>query len=361
MAVPYGDAACDRVGSTVLRRCLQCIGRVHRERACSRGMNLALVHRESWQESAAPVREHTFRGLRTFCVAARHLSFKAAAEELFITPSAVSHQIKGLEELLHTELFRRLTRGVALTEAGSALFSQVNAHIAELDEIVANLKSGRRRVLRITLLPFFASEILIPRLAGFTAKHDAVDIRVETIEAGATHSSASDASVLLLPSAPTGLCAHALFPLHLVPACSPELAARLDFANPQSWIDVALIVHDSRPNAWAEWFAAAGMELDERASVINLDSMFSVARAAERGLGVALVPLPLSESWFKSGQLTRVFDFELATHDRYYLVYREQDASNTDVCAFRDWVMASIAQLKEGHAQGAREPISTTG
>lgn len=290
------------------------------------------------------MRENTIRGLRTFCVAARHLSFKAAAEELCITPSAVSHQIKGLEVLFNLALFRRLTRGVALTEEGLALFAQVDPHLVELAEITSRfqMRGARRRVLRITLLPFFASEILIPRLASFTEAHGAIDIRVQTTEAGASHAADSDASVLLLSEPPTDVVAHPLFPLRLVPAGAPSLVARLDPCDPATWRDTSLIVHKSRPTAWQDWFAHAGLVLDELPGVIYLDSMFSVARAAERGLGIALVPVPLIDGWFKSRSLVRVFDRELATSDRYYLVYRREDVSNPDILAFRDWVDRNV-------------------
>lgn len=284
------------------------------------------------------------RGLRTFCVAARHLSFKAAAEELNITPSAVSHQIKGLEALFARSLFRRLTRGVALTEEGLALYAQVDPHLAELEAITQRFRTdvAARRVLRITLLPFFASEILIPRLASFTARHASIDIRVETIEAGASHSSDSDASILLLREPPVDVVAHALFPLRLVAAASPELVARVDARDPDSWRDTSLIVHKSRPRAWQEWFAQAGIEPRDRPSIIYLDSMFSVARAAERGLGIALVPLPLSESWFRSRALVRVAELEIETSDRYYLVYRHEAEDDADIRAFREWVVAHL-------------------
>ena len=146
------------------------------------------------------MRQNSVRGLRTFCVAARRLSFKAAAEELCVTPSAVSHQIKGLEQQLQARLFERRTREIALTELGSTLFAQVEPLLSELDNVTARFmqRNGQRRVLRISLLPFFASEMFIPRLSAFADQNRAIDIRVETTEAGALHQSASDASILLL-------------------------------------------------------------------------------------------------------------------------------------------------------------------
>ena len=292
------------------------------------------------------MRQSSIRGLRIFCVAARCLSFKAAAEELCITPSAVSHQIKGLEQQLQTQLFERRTREVALTEIGSTLFAQVAPLLAELDNVTARFlpRSGQRRVLRITLLPFFASEMFIPRLNDFADRHRSIDIRVETTEPGAQHPARSDASILLLSSRPTDVMAHPLFTVRLAPACSPQLAGELKLGDPRALLRATLIVHKSRPQAWHDWFAGMSIALDRAPKVIHLDSMFAVARAAERGLGVALVPISLSGSWFSSGALIRPCIGELQTTDRYYFVYRSEAASNPDVCALRDWVVAAFAQ-----------------
>lgn len=292
------------------------------------------------------MRQNSVRGLRTFCVAARYLSFKAAAEELCVTPSAVSHQIKGLEQQLQALLFERRTREVALTEVGAALFTQVEPLLTELDNVTARFiqRNGQRRVLRISLLPFFASEMFIPRLSAFADQHRAIDIRVETTEAGALQPSASDASILLLQSRPMdpGTIAHPLFPLRLAPACSPQLARELKLGDPRALLGATLIVHKGRPHAWQDWFTSMSIALERTPKVIHLDSMFAVARAAERGLGVALVPIPLSSSWFSSGALVRPCIGELETTDRYYFVCRTEAAKNPDVCALRDWVIATF-------------------
>lgn len=292
------------------------------------------------------------RGLKYFCVAARRLSFKKAAESLCVTPSAVSHQIKMLEDSLGVALFERRTREIALTEAGAALYSQIEPLLNEIDEVTSSFKDrvGRRRQLKIALLPFFASEMLVPRLSEFTSANPSVQIRVETIEAGEVHPGASDASILLRSEAPAELRAHGLFSLRLVPACSPSLARRIDVDDAASLLGQTLIVHKSRPAAWNEWLDARAVRLDTEPSVIYLDSMFAVARAAERGVGVALVPLPLSSSWFESGALTRAHSAELQTSDRYYFVYREADAENRDVIAFRDWVMTTFAKAEQASA-----------
>jgi LysR family transcriptional regulator, glycine cleavage system transcriptional activator len=313
----------------------------------------ASAHRftDRWQNHEEDfVRQNSIRGLRTFCVAARRLSFKAAAEELCVTPSAVSHQIKGLEEQLQALLFERRTREVALTNLGATLFSQVEPLLCDLDKVTARFlqRNGpRRRVLRLTLLPFFASELFIPRLSSFADRHRAIDIRVETTEAGAQHPAAADASILLLPARPIDMCAHPLFSLRLAPACSPQFARELRLGDPRALLGATLIVHKARPHAWQDWFASMSISLERPPKVIHLDSMFAVARAAERGLGVALVPIPLSANWFNSGALVRPCIGELQTTDRYYFVYRSEGADNPDVCALRDWVIGAFAQIQD--------------
>ena len=124
----------------------------------------------------------SLRGLRTFCVAARYESFKAAADELFITSSAVSQQIKALEEELGVKLFERGTRELSLSEPGQALFAKLSPLIDQLDSAVADFKTSGRRMksVRISAQPFFASEFFIPRLSEFTALHPEIDIQVGT-------------------------------------------------------------------------------------------------------------------------------------------------------------------------------------
>lgn len=262
----------------------------------------------------------------------------------------VSHQIRTLEEEFRRPLFERRTRSVALTEDGSSLFTQIDPLLRELDDVAARFttRRQRRRILRITLLPFFASEMFIPRLNGFANAHASIDIRLETTDTpGASHPPTSDASVLLYPAAPSELCAHPLFALSLTPACSPQLAGRLNADDPERLCEATLIVHKSRPNAWSDWFSLIGARLSTQPKVIHLDSTFAVARAAERGLGVAFVPMPLSNAWFESGLLVSLSEGELETSDRYYFVYRAEDSNDEDMLEFRDWGLRAFLRERK--------------
>ena len=283
----------------------------------------------------------SLRGLRTFCIAAEHRSFRKAGDRLSITASAVSHQIKNLEEELGTKLFERLPRSIALTDAGQSLYTDLQPLIAEIDGIGATHRRGRSRsTLRISVQPFFASELFVPALSDFTTRHPEVDLKVDTSDESAeTHPSSADVSIRVFRTPPEGLAADRLFGLNLVPAASQDFIGRFEHKGDEITGDFPRIVHESRPNAWRAWATATGISLPTTSNLIRLDSMIAVARAAERGLGAALVPVQLSDSWFESGALVRLFPDELPTDDAYYFVCRKQDRTRQDVRELHEWVL----------------------
>lgn len=290
-------------------------------------------------------RQLSMRGIRTFCVAARHESFRLAAEELFVTASAVSHQIRKLEDELSVELFERQGRVLKLTSAGRVLYEEAAECIRHLDETASRLREGYQRAsLRVSVQPFFASEMFVPRLNEFTVAHPTIDIHVDTSdETSERHPSDADISIRLFRSGPEGLAADLLFPLRLVPACSPEFREKLNIVGWNVPKALPIVVHASRPNAWQRWSERSGIKIPRNRNIIRLDSMIAVARAAERGLGAALVPLPIAEAWFRSGGLVRLFDYELVTRDGYYVVCEHKESGREDIQAFRTWALQSFA------------------
>ncbi len=287
----------------------------------------------------------SLRGLRTFCMAARHNSFRQAADALFVTASAVSHQIIRLEEEIGTPLFDRQPRAIALTSAGRSLYEELGPLIEELDAAVARHRgTGTRETLRISVQPFFASELFVPSLKAFTKRHPEIDLEVQTSdEAAEKHPSKADVSIRIFKSEPSALKAKRLFALKLVPAASPEFKQRLRTKGKRVITDFPRVVHESRPKAWNDWQEMSGIRFSEDSKLVRLDSMIAVARAAERGLGAALVPTQLSESWFRSGKLVRLFDDELETTDAYYLAYREEDAARDTIQHFEQWALQEFA------------------
>jgi LysR family transcriptional regulator, glycine cleavage system transcriptional activator len=296
------------------------------------------------------------RNLRAFCVAAHHRSFKIAADELFLTPSAVSHQMKELEDALGVRLFERKTRAVALTSAGHSLFDEVAPLLQAIDRSLARIARRNRRVtLRLTLPPFFATELFIPRIASFCDAHPDVDIQVDTHDPRpVSHPPSADLSVLLTDSVPQGLKVSRLFSLSLVAVCAQQHAAAVARLGANVFREMALIVHRSRPFAWNSWAQEVGLEEPEPKNLIELDTMSSVVRAAERGVGIALVPEALCDAWFESGRLIRIFPVELATHDDYFLVSRSRDAERPEVLAMTTWVLRNCTRLSANSASAER-------
>ena len=289
----------------------------------------------------------SLRGLRTFCVAARYESFKAAADELFITSSAVSQQVKGLEEELGLKLFERGTRELRLSEDGQALFAELSPLIDQLDSVVADFKTtGRRKKsVRISAQPFFASEFFIPRLSEFTALHPEIDIQVGTSdEASEKLPADADLSIRLFRKAPAGTRSDILFPLRMVPAGSAQFKKTLKVKGGKIVSDFPLIVHEARPKAWAEWSKASGISLPDNSKITRLSSMIAVVRAAEQGIGAALVPIPLADQWFRQRTIVRLFEQALVADLSYFLVSRKDRTANEAVALLRRWILERFAE-----------------
>jgi LysR family glycine cleavage system transcriptional activator len=291
------------------------------------------------------VRSPPLRLLRVFCVAARRLSFKAAAEELHVTPSAVSHQVLDLEDHLEVRLFVRRTRALELTPAGHLLVEEVEPLLRRLDEAIGKVaKQARRSTVRLALPPFFASELFIPQLTSLLDLRPDLDLRIETSDPRpAQHAAADDVSIVLAAEEPGGVTAHRLFRLSLIPVASPELAQRVDELGVDAFSELPLIMHRAWPTVWRDWALAMGARAPEPRQAIELDSMLAVARAAERGVGLALVPAGLSRALLEDRSLVRVSAAALDTDDHFFLVYRPEDATRAEVRSVIDWTLREFA------------------
>ena len=286
----------------------------------------------------------SLRGLRTFCVAARHGSFREASEELHVTASAVSHQIKSLEDELGAPLFERIGRDSVLTSTGESLYADVSPLIEQLDSVVTGHKSGVvRSSIRISVQPFFASEYFVPRLSEFAVRHPEIDIQVGTSdESTEKHPADSDLSIRLFRSPPTDMPSSLLFPLRMLPAGSPDFKKNMTVKKKKIVSEFPIIVHESRPDAWAKWAEASGIQIPDNTKVIRLDSMIAIVRAAQRGIGAALVPVPVGKLWFDEGSIVRLFNKELVADVGYYLVTKEDKVSDKSVLLLRDWILQNF-------------------
>lgn len=284
---------------------------------------------------------HTsLRGLRCFCVAAECLSFKETAKKLFLTPSAVSHQIKQLEETLGQSLFIRQTRSIALTEVGHSFYEKIEPLMQQLSSTVHEFSHAEQMLeLSISMPEFFASELFVPQLVGWSAQYPNINLKLETIKTRSEQNAHTDLSIVLSGNKYSSSQAYDLFPLKYVPACHPKLYQHIVAKGYKALTDTPLILHQARPHAWHQWADNIGFDDFQPKQIIQLDSMFSVARAAEQGLGVALVPLPISQAWFDNKSLVQLFPQALNSHDRYYLLHHGKDKPKKEVQLLIDWVV----------------------
>ena len=291
--------------------------------------------------------------LKTFQIAARRGSFAAAAAELFLTPSAVSHQVRGLEEQLGVALFQRKPRALMLTEAGARLLARIDPAFAELEAATVELRQLRERVpLRLQVPPFFAQELLLPRIGTFSAAHPHTDLQIDTRSAPAEpHGQDVDVSVALGPGPWPGLAARPLFSQAFVPACSPGLLRASGVRDHADLARESLIVHARRADLWDQWAQEAGLEPLRPRQRIRFDTMSAVVDAAERGVGFALVATPLTQARFAAGTLTRVFAHQIDAGESYYAVARTADAHRLEVRELLDWLEAEFkpSPLPPGH------------
>lgn len=282
--------------------------------------------------------------LKTFQLAAARLSFKAAAEELCITPSAVSHQIKTLEEQLGVSLFDRGPHSLSLTDAGRNYLQHMDAVFSRLESVTEQLRARYgRAVVRLHIPPFFATEMLLPRLPSFLQARPETDIHINTVTAALqSHPPDADVSIVVDAAPEAGLAYHKLFSQTFVPACAPSLLTRTPLRAIEDLNEHTLITHEARRDGWHRWAERLGFELRPK-NLVRFDTMHTSAQAAEHGIGVALLSSRLVNERCKQGRLVKLFDAELQTGESYFLILRPEDAQRPDIQAFTRWILEEFS------------------
>jgi len=287
--------------------------------------------------------------LRAFASAGRYLSFQRAASELSVTPTAISHQIKRLEEDLGVALFRRLTRKLQLTEAGRALLPEVASAFDKLASAVDRLKaSGDSGTLTISAIITFAYRWLAPRLPRFSARNPKIDVRLEASQRLVDFTREEvDVAIRHGTGRWPGLTAIKLFDDEFTPLISPKLLAKgPPLKKPEDLLHYTLL-RDVPYFEWENWFAKAGVAAPENSRGPTFDSSQLAAQAAEGGLGVALVHPEFFADEIAAGRLIQPFPI-VGTNDKaYYLVYPSATGDRPKVKAFRDWLLAEVAEFRE--------------
>jgi DNA-binding transcriptional LysR family regulator len=280
---------------------------------------------------------------RIFESAARQGSFRAAAEELSLSPSAVSHAIKGLEKTLGAALFERSTRSVTLTLAGQTLFNHASNAFEELRRGVETISSNKAHLLRVHSAPSFAAQVLSPLLPSFLERHPGVEVR---IAASTTYARFVDGlfDVDIIYGEPQNREDLIIVPLGeevVSPLCSPEFALRLK--SPRDLLRAPLIRSDLKRVQWTDWFESNDLGTPPTPAM-TFDRSFLALDAAANGLGVALESHVLAHRALERGQLVQPLQGR-ARDNRYighYLGYPKTGTQRRLARAFSDWLLDAL-------------------
>lgn len=290
--------------------------------------------------------------LKAFEAAARNLSFTRAAEELFVTQAAISHQIKGLEEYLGIKLFRRRNRSLLLSEEGQSYFLDIKDIFSGISDATERLLArSAKGALTVSLQPSFAIQWLVPRLVRFSEVHPDIDVRIKAVDLD-EGSLTDDVDVAIYYGRDNwpGLRADKLHAEYLIPVCSPMLLMGTKPLKTPEDLTRHTLLHDTSRRDWKAWFK----QLDIQAANVNQGPIFShssmVIQAAIHGQGVALGHSVLTQPEIDAGRLVCPFEQVLMSKNAYYLVCHESQAALGKIAAFREWMLALVVKEEQQKA-----------
>jgi LysR family glycine cleavage system transcriptional activator len=274
---------------------------------------------------------------RAFEAAARHSSFQGAAEELHVTPSAISHQVRSLESFLGVELFRRDHRGVTLTREGTAYLTELRQAFDQIGKATAAIKKRKLSgsfVLGATSA--FISRWILPRLNRFVATYPEIDLDLQALIGPADFQKHSvDMAIAMGPNDWPGLRADRIMSSPLFTICSPAMGELL---RTPSDLRGKTLLHYDQGEEWARWLKAAGVDMD-CSSGPRFNDCNVMLQAVVQGNGVGLTFTALAERELAGGQLIKPFDLKLLPDAWYYVISPLQSAELPKVAAVRKWIL----------------------
>ena len=283
--------------------------------------------------------------LRSFEAAARTGSFADAAEELAVTASAISHQIKNLERYLGVDLFIRIKRKAHLTDNGEKYLTSIKHALREIAEATEQLKtSSETHTINISMTPHFLTRWMMPRLGKFQALYPDIELQINaTVGLIDFEKSSTDMAIYFGNGEWTDVEVHFLKDIHLVPICSPRIITnKKPLSGPKDLKHHPLIHVSKRLSEWSLWLDLAGVKLKGHKQGLKLsNSMLTNAAAAER-LGIALGDPTLIGPELESGQLIIPFDLPLNIQRSFYLVYQKDRALSYGMNVFKKWVIQEM-------------------
>lgn len=286
----------------------------------------------------------SLNGLRAFEAAARHMSFTHAAEELNVTQTAISHQIRRLEDELGVQLFLRLKDGLALSEDGHAYFPGIRAAFQELRySTQALFESRHHSVLTINTLVSVASKWLLPRLPAFQQAFPDIDVRVSaSTELVDFRKGGIDAAIRYGRGDWQGLRADFLMSDEIFPVCSPALLnGTKTLRTPADLAQHTLLqVSGMTANDWSTWLSAAGQPAQQaQGPRLTFDLAMMAVQAAVDGQGVCIGRSTYVDDDLRAGRLVVPFDLRLKDALGFYLVTPQETADSKKITAFRSWLL----------------------
>jgi LysR family glycine cleavage system transcriptional activator len=293
--------------------------------------------------------------LRVFEAAARNLSFTRAADELFVTPGAISRQIRSLEDYLGMVLFERNHREVKLTDASSLFAASLTDIFTQLDRASRRFSdSARERQLHISCSITFTLRWLVPRLATFHAKYPKLQMQLGATAPNQLHFAFGGVDLAIQTSPPPpDVIAQRLMGVHLFPVCHPSLLAKDPPLRQVADLQAHTLLRSSaRPDDWANWCRAAGATNVDPESGTRFESSSLAYQAALEGIGVAMGIFPLVADDLAAGRLVVPLDFVL-DGGSFQLLYRRDADQHPNLTEFREWIVGEAA------ATEARAPKAT--
>lgn len=288
--------------------------------------------------------------LIAFEAAARHQSFTSAATELTLTESAISRQILVLENQLGLKLFNRVKKRVRLTKAGLLYSKQIRKSLAQMEQDMTNIMShgGTREVLELAVLPTFCSQWLIPRIGCFYQQYPDIIINMSARSVMFLFRDTTfDAAIHFGQPTWPGTGAEYLFKEDVVAVCKPNLISNKKELCAEDILPYPLLHLSSRSDAWQHWLQATEVSGISTMLGARYEHFSILISAACAGLGVALIPRFLIEKELKRNELVIVLEQPQQSDDAYYLIYPEENSTNSALTCFRNWLLEEVGSFQQ--------------
>lgn len=287
------------------------------------------------------------RAVQYFEVVARLQSFSKAALELYVTQSAVSHQVRLLEEHLDVTLFERQGRIFSLSSAGEVFYEEISAALGTISNASRTIKTGKQGKVRLAVYSSLAVKWLIPRLESFKQQYPHIELTLNMVADDVTfNEQIADCFISVIPPK-KGYISTSLYQERLVPACGNSLWKKIKHLSLNDMLNQHLLlstqyfdVGDNQHTDWLRWCASADIPLTTDAKFSHFSHVLFTAEAAKFNLGIMLIDTMLMESISSADNLIQIDEHELVTGDSYYFVYKENQAKNTDIQALEHWLLA---------------------